>query len=111
MTEGTVLLTPLKQADGVIKNRPVILLRRMPPFQDFLVCGISTQLHNEVPGLDELITPADPDFRSSGLKTVSLIRVGFLAVQPQSAFKGRIGNVSSARVNRLLTRLSDFLRP
>ncbi len=111
MKEGSVLITALRQADGTVKDRPVILLRCMPPFQDFLVCGISTQLHQEVPGLDELISPADPDFRTSGLKTTSLIRVGFLAVRPQSEFRGRIGSVSSARLKQLLTKLSDFLRP
>jgi mRNA interferase MazF len=111
MKDGSVLLTALRQADGTIKDRPVILLRRVPPFQDFLVCGISTQLQHEVPGLDERIVPTDSDFRTSGLKAASLIRVAFLAVHPPSEFKGRIGSVSSARVKRLLTKLSDFLRP
>ena len=43
MNEGDLALAPLPQADGQIKNRPVALLRRLPPFGDFLVCGISTQ--------------------------------------------------------------------
>ncbi|MCK6553774.1 hypothetical protein L6Q96_04200 [Candidatus Binatia bacterium] len=50
MTEGDVVLTPLSQADGQIKNRPAIILREMPPYGDFLVCGVSTQLHREVAG-------------------------------------------------------------
>ena len=111
MKDGSVLLMALRQADGTVKDRPVILLKRMPPFQDFLVCGISTQLQQEVPGFDELIVPADPDFRTSGLKTPSLIRVGFLAVHPQFEFKGNIGSISKARLNRLLVKLSDYLRP
>lgn len=40
MREGDVALTPLPQADGRIKNRPVVALRQMPPFGDWLVCGI-----------------------------------------------------------------------
>lgn len=44
MKEGDVVLTPLPQADGMIKNRPAIILREMPPYRDFLVCGVSTQL-------------------------------------------------------------------
>jgi mRNA interferase MazF len=83
----------------------------MPPFQDFLVCGISTQIQQAVPDFDETIGPADADFRTSGLKAASLIRLGFLAVLPRSEFKGRIGSVSAVRRNRLLTRLSDFLLP
>ncbi len=110
MKEGDVLLTALPQADGSIKNRPV-LLRRMPPFQDFLVCGLSTQLQQAAPELDEIISSTDPDFRASGLKATSLIRLGFLTVLPRSEFKGRIGSISPSRLNRLLTRLSDFVRP
>ena len=31
MNEGDIALAPLPQADGQIKNRPVVLLRRLPP--------------------------------------------------------------------------------
>jgi len=78
MKEGEVVLTPIPQADGLIKNRPVILLRELPPYKDFLVCGISTHLDKEVKGFDELISPTDDDFQSSGLRTASLVRMGFL---------------------------------
>lgn len=111
MKEGDVLLAALPQVDGIVKLRPVVFLHRMPPFQDFLVCGITTQLQQSAPELDELITPADPDFRPSGLKAASLIRLGYLAVLPGSEFEGRIGSLSPVRLGRLLTRLSDFLRP
>ena len=87
MTEGDVVLTPVPQADGTTKNRPAIFLREMPPFKDLLVCGISTQLRQEVKGFDELISPGDADFASRGLKRESLIRRGFLAVLPQSRVK------------------------
>jgi mRNA interferase MazF len=110
MKDGSILLTALRQADGAVKDRPVLLLKRMPPFQDFLVCGISAQLE-QAGELDEIISPSDADFRTSGLKTTSLIRLGYLAVLPSTQFKGRIGSVSSARLARLLTRLADFLRP
>jgi mRNA interferase MazF len=82
----------------------------MPPFGDFLVCGISTQLQHAC-ALDEVISPNDSDFRDSGLKATSLIRLGYLAVLPRNEFKGRIGSVSSVRHQRILTRLAEFLRP
>jgi mRNA interferase MazF len=110
MKEGDVLLAALRQADGAIKDRPVLFLRRMPPFDDFLVCGVSSQLQHAAE-LDEVISPNNPDFRTSGLKSASLIRLGFLAVLPRSDFKGRIGSVSSARHKRLLNKLAEFLRP
>ena len=62
MKEGDVVLTPLPQADGQVKNRPAIILRAMPPYGDFLVCGVSTQLHHEVAGFDDRIRPSDADF-------------------------------------------------
>ena len=62
MKEGEVILTPLPQADGVVKNRPALFLREMPPFGDVLVCGISTQLHQQTPDFDELIMRSDSDF-------------------------------------------------
>lgn len=37
---------------------------------------ISSQLNQEVPGFDEIITPDDPDFKDSGLKMSSLIGIG-----------------------------------
>ncbi len=109
MTEGDVVLTPLPQADGQIKNRPAVVLRVMPGHGDLLVCGVSTQLHHETPGFDEVIRPGDPDFAASGLRAASLIRLGFLAVLPVSSFLGSIGSISPERHCRLVQRLSEYL--
>lgn len=109
MNQGEVILTPVPQANGILKNRPAIFLREMPPYRDVLVCGISTQLHQEVKGFDEMIELVDSDFKSSGLRTVSLIRLGFLAVLPRSAVIGSIGTISAERHRRLLRRLSEYL--
>lgn len=109
MTEGDVALTPLPQANGQTKNRPVILLRSMPPHGDYLVCGVSTQMRHEVSGFDDLIQPGDADFGASGLKAPSLIRLGFLAVLPARDLLGSIGSISRVRHRRLLVRLSRHL--
>ena len=109
MREGEVILTPLPQADGVVKNRPALFLREMPPFGDVLVCGISTQLHQQSPDFDELITSADSDFLMSGLVADSVIRLGFLAVLPRKGIPGSIGAVSLERHARLLRKLSAYL--
>jgi mRNA interferase MazF len=109
MNQGDVVLTPVPQANGILKNRPAIFLREMPPYRDVLVCGISTQLHQEVKGFDEVVDQTDSDFAASGLRTTSLIRLGFLAVLPRSAVIGSIGLVSPERHNRLLARLSAYL--
>jgi mRNA interferase MazF len=109
MKAGDVILTPIPQADGRLKNRPALLLCKMPPFDDVLVCGISTQLRQEAVGFDEVITRQDEDFAGSGLVADSLIRLGFLAVIPQSKLIGSIGAIGSNRHKRLLQNLSDHL--
>ena len=109
MNEGAVALTPLPQADGRFKLRPAILLRRMPPFGDWLVCGVSSQLRQQVTGFDEIVEPSHPDFAHSGLKVASVIRLGFLTSMPAERFAGVLGPISQERQARLLERLSRFL--
>jgi mRNA interferase MazF len=111
MTEADIALARLPQADGLVKLRPVILLRQMPPFGDWLVCGVSSQLRHRVPAFDELIEPAHPDFLGSGLKAASLIRLGFVTVLPAAHLAGTIGALSSERHARLLQTLSAHLQP
>ena len=110
MKPGDVLLTIMPQADGSQKARPVLFLCRVPPFDDFLVCGITTQLGNAVPGLDEIVSASDGDFKATGLKATSLIRTAYLALLPAARFNGRIGSVTEARHKRLLSALAKFLQ-
>ena len=109
MKEASIILTPLPQADGVLKNRPALLLRELPPFGDFLACGISTQLHRAVPGFDEIIANGEPDFSGSGLVADSVIRLAFLAVLPRQRVLGAIGEIAPARHARLLRNLCSHL--
>jgi mRNA interferase MazF len=97
MKEADIVLALLPQADGRAKNRPAVVLRRMPGFGDLLVCGISTQVQHQVVDFDEIIEPSQSDFKDSGLKASSLIRLNFLAVLPVSSFLGRIGSISIER--------------
>jgi len=104
MKQGDVILAPVPQADGKLKNRPAIILREMPSYGDLLVCGISTQLHQHIKGFDEIISSDDEDFKLSGLLSKSLIRLGFLSVLPCSRIMGSIGSISSERHRRLSDR-------
>jgi mRNA interferase MazF len=109
MKEGDVILTPIPQADGKVKNRPAILLCELPSYGDLLVCGVSTQLHHYVQDFDEIIHPTDADFPSSGLVDASLIRLSFLAVLPRRNIAGSIGSIAPERHRRLLMALSAYL--
>lgn len=109
MKEADIVLAPLTQSDGKVKNRPVLLLRELPPFGDFLVCGISTQIRQAVPGFDEVFTREDAGFAESGLVTDSVIRLGFLAVWPRKKMLGSIGTIGGKRHRRLLRNLCRHL--
>ena len=109
MKEADIVIVPMPQADGAIKNRPAIVLLEMPPFRDVLVCGVSTQLRQFAKDFDEVIAKSDPDFSASGLKNESLIRLGFLVVVPRNRIVGSIGSIAAERHRRLQQRLSDYL--
>ncbi len=104
-----MIILPLPQTDGMIKHRPAIVLRKMPPFQDVLVCDVSTKLRQAAKGFDEVISVNDAHFVASDLKAASLIRLGFLVVVPSNKIAGSIGSISSERHKRLLQKLSDYL--
>jgi mRNA interferase MazF len=107
MKEGNIVLTPIPQSNQEIKNRPALILRIMPRYQDFLVCGISSQLKQYVRDFDEIIL--GDDFESSGLVNISVIRLGFLTVIPSRQIIGSIGSISIIRHRRLLQNLSQYL--
>ena len=110
MKESDVILAPLFQSDLELKYRPAIILREMQaPYRDLLICGVSTRLDQCIQGFDEIISPTDADFRLSGLRSESLIRLSFLVVIPRKLVRGVIGNISEERYNRLVQRLVDYL--
>lgn len=109
MESGNIILAALPQSDGKSKLRPALVLKLTPPFNDLLVCGISTQLSQEVIGFDELLKTNDKEFASSGLVQTSLIRLGYLAIIPQSIVAGSIGKVAPQRLKILKQRLSHFI--
>lgn len=109
MKEGNIMLAAMLQADGQRKNRPALILREMPKYGDLLICGISTQLQQYIPGFDEIIRPEDDDFIASGLVKESLFRLAFLSVIQRKEAVGSIGTISVDRHQKLLSNLSNYL--
>jgi len=109
MKAGDIVSLSLPQSDGQIKKRPVILLKQMPPYNDWLVAGISTQLHQEVKGFDWVLLSTDASFGATRLKSSSVIRLGFLDMAEERNIRGIIGSVDAEIVKQLLKRLADYL--
>jgi len=92
------------------KLRPALLLGKLPGnYDDWLICMISSQTRQYVEGFDEIVRETDNDFRDSGLKITSVIRVGRLAVVSGEILIGAIGQVSSERLRRIKKHLSEWL--
>lgn len=113
MNPGDVVLIPLTQfGGGTPKLRPALVVLLLPgPYQNVLLCGISTQLHLIVPNWDEMIQSTDGDFATSGLHQSSVIRLSYLYAADAMEISGVIGTIASLRLARVRTRLADHLRP
>ncbi|MDO8724326.1 MAG: type II toxin-antitoxin system PemK/MazF family toxin [Syntrophales bacterium] len=109
--EGQVVLFKFPQTDQISgKYRPALVIRKIPGiYDDWLICMISSQLSQEIPDFDEIVRESDADFRMSGLKTSSIIRISRLAVANQTVFLGSLGNIDIPRLTSIKQKLSKWL--
>ena len=49
------------------KLRPVLILKQLPKYNDFLVCGISSQTTQYTKDIDEILREDDINFKQIGL--------------------------------------------
>lgn len=108
---GQIVLFRFPRADlSEGKLRPALLLTELPgPYEDWLICMISSQVHQRIDGFDELIQEDDEDFARSGLKGTSVIRIGRLAVVEGEMLEGSIGTISPERMQRIRRRLVEWI--
>jgi len=111
ITEGQIVLFRFPQTDQTeSKLRPALVLRQLPgKYNDWLICMISSQLHYQIPDFDEVLTPGDSDFKKSGLKLPSAIRIARLAVVESNIFIGRLGEIDAQRLFRIKQKLSSWI--
>ena len=109
MKPGDVVRWTFVQGDGQRKYRPAIVLGIVPPYNDLLVCAVSSQVQREVNGIDLLIDDRHPDFKRMGLRVTSLVRVVQLTTLPDKVIQGSIGSVSTTTLEILKARLRDWL--
>lgn len=107
---GQVILLHFLQTDLTIgKLRPALIINKLPgSFKDWLFCMISSQVHHQIAGFDEIISMNDLDFPDSGLKSTSLIRTGRMAVVESEMLLGFIGQISDSRLLRIKNNLSSW---
>ena len=92
------------------KLRPALLLKKIPnEYGDWLVCMVSTQLHQRIENLEFIVEDSDEDFGETGLKKSSLIRTSRLAVVDESMFEGKLGTLSDRKHKDILLSLANWL--
>lgn len=108
---GQIALLPFPFTDLTSsKLRPVLLLCKTPGnFDDWLVCMISSQLHQAQTGFDEIIQTFDEDYSESGLKSSSVFRLSRLAVVEGNLLTGSIGHISHQRAYEIRQRVSRWI--
>lgn len=109
MGPGSVVLTSVLQSDGKIKSRPAVVLKEIAPFGDWLICPVSSQLRQFLPGVDLLIDELHPDYSNMRLVMPSIIRVCKLQATPAFMIKAEIGKISTATYDLLIKQLKDWL--
>jgi mRNA interferase MazF len=109
--EGQIVLFAFPQTDQATgRFRPALVLRGLPGSHgDWLVCMISSRIHQQLPGIDEVVFDSDPDYAQSGLKVTSLIRSTRLAVVSADLLHGTIGRIADDRLLRIRAHLADWL--
>ena len=112
ISEGQIILFRFLQTDQTAgKLRPALVLRRLPgQYNDWLICMVSSNLDQKILDFDEIISPDDSDFKESGLKVPSLIRIGRLAVVDGDILLGKLGQVGAQRLFRIKQKLSHWIQ-
>jgi len=109
--DGQIVLFTFPQTDQVAgRLRPALVLRSVPgPYNDWLICMISTRLYQQVAELDEVVRENDSDFLLTGLKTTSLVRVTRIAIVSADLLHGAVGNLAADRLERIRSRLARWI--
>jgi len=111
IAEGQVILFRFPQTDQTeAKLRPALVLNQLPgPHNDWLICMISSQLHQAIPDFDEVLTSRDSDFEESGLKSASVIRISRLAVVDSYILLGKLGQIDKQRLTRIKRKIASWI--
>ena len=109
---GQIVLFRFPNTDLILGSlRPSLLIAPIPSsYDDWLVCMISSQLHQAIPNFDEIILKTDSDFAQTRLKSESVIRLSRLAVVTESIFFGKLGEISQTRLQKVKENLADWIR-
>jgi mRNA interferase MazF len=96
VARGDVVLVRFPFTDlSAHKLRPALVVGR-PLDADLILAFITSQLRVEHRPAEHLLDPNDPEFKTTGLKAASRIRLDKLATLRRSLIQRRLGNIGPA---------------
>jgi mRNA interferase MazF len=111
MRPGEICLASFPFGDTAgMKLRPVLLLTGpVGPIPEVLVAYISSILPGTLMPSDLVLDPAKPEFRSTNLKTASVLRLHKLATIHASMIVRRLGDLPQPEKTTVAAKLRDLL--
>lgn len=93
LARGDVVLVnfPFTDLSGQ-KLRPALIVGR-PSGDDLILAFMTSHLTGTEPRAEHLLTPADPDFASTGLKGPALVRLNKIATVHRQLVRRRLGRI------------------
>jgi mRNA interferase MazF len=107
--QGDVVLVPFPFADlSAHKVRPAVIVSVDPQSPELILAFITSVLTNQSPrGAEVLLLQSDPEFRVTGLKADSLIRLDKLVTLSSAVVSrrlGKVGPVTHGKIAAMLRR-------
>ena len=111
ISEGDIVLFRFPQTDlDKGKLRPAVLIKEVPNnFDDWLVCMVSTQIHQKVEKIEIIVSEDERDFSQTGLKKDSLIRTTRIAVVDKSIFEGKLGSLPESTFSTIKQKFASWI--
>ncbi|MBF0532232.1 MAG: type II toxin-antitoxin system PemK/MazF family toxin [Candidatus Omnitrophica bacterium] len=103
---GDIVLVPFPFTDLTsVKVRPALIVSDDPQNQDVIIAFISSVVPAKLKKTEYLLNVNDPDFFTTGLKTVSVIKMNKLLTISSALILRRLGRVNpelQQELNKLL---------
>ncbi len=107
---GDIVLTPFPFTDlSGNKVRPALVLGAQDGGDDVTVCFISSNLQNKIHKFEVLVELSDKDFKKTGLKSKSIIKVVKIATLDKAVILGKIGELGPKNIRKVKNVLKAYL--
>lgn len=107
---GDIVLTPFPFTDlSGNKVRPALILGTQQGGDDITVCFISANTEHKIHKFDILVDSTEKNFKNTGLKLKSVLKVTKIATLDKIVILGKIGELETQTINKVRKVLKIYL--